>query len=194
MGKRKHDDDDEPPRHAAARRGDEGGIRALVAAGADVNEMAPLLDAPDGAFPRAVTPLMVAAGSGEGATAETLRLLCSLGADPNATRDHGFTVLMTAASSLSRDVEVLRLLVDHGADPHAVSEYGGNVLHAAVDVNGAEANSPDCVRAILGYLHGLGVSLEQRDRQGMTPMERAGWKGTAVENKVLAELCRHRRP
>lgn len=360
----------QPPLHAAARRGDHGCIRALVAAGAHVNEAAPLGDARD-AYPRSVTPFMVAAGSAEGATVETLRLLVSLGADadrrielrsamsyaagglgpglggdaarlrffldrgtselsdrepeilalaiesrdaervellldhgvypdvlpgytsvvpgrpewrlihdldgvplcqaarmgseavvrlllargadvhivdrryrsamyhtrspgaaralaaaglgadsppwngetarlsaidagdrawvaallsagadPNATRDHGHTVLMTAAACLCRDVEVLRLLVAHGADPHAVSKYGRNVLHAAIDVNGAEANSPECVREILGYLHGLGVSMEQRDRQGMTPVMLAGCKGTAVENAVLAELLR----
>jgi len=71
----------EPALHRAARLGDADAIRSQVAAGADVNASFDMgLD--PGARSTMATPLMVAAGSGDGATVETLRLLVELGADP----------------------------------------------------------------------------------------------------------------
>lgn len=70
----------EPALHAAARVGDHGAIRALVEAGADIHEVFDMLLIPRNA-PQEATPLMVAAGSGDGATVETVRLLLELGAE-----------------------------------------------------------------------------------------------------------------
>ncbi len=71
----------EPALHRAARLGDHNAIRTLVAGGASIDEVFEIgLD--PGGWRRPATPLMVAAGSGEGATAETVRLLLDLGADP----------------------------------------------------------------------------------------------------------------
>ncbi|MEK6701436.1 MAG: ankyrin repeat domain-containing protein [Planctomycetota bacterium] len=71
----------EPALHRAARVGDAAAIRSLVQEGKDINELFDMgLD--PGAYDRPATPLMVAAGSGDGATVETVNLLLELGADP----------------------------------------------------------------------------------------------------------------
>ncbi|MDX2117536.1 MAG: ankyrin repeat domain-containing protein [Planctomycetota bacterium] len=71
----------EPPLHRAAREGDHAAIRRIVASGADVNAVFDIgLD--PGATEWPATPLMVAAGSGDGATDSTVALLLELGADP----------------------------------------------------------------------------------------------------------------
>lgn len=71
----------EPPLHRAAREGDHAAIRSLAAAGADLNAVFDIgLD--PGARARPATPLMIAAGSGDGATEATAALLLEFGADP----------------------------------------------------------------------------------------------------------------
>lgn len=109
------------------------------------------------------TPLMVAVDEGDVTRARALLLA---GANPNATHDRGYTVLMLAASSMNRSVEMLKVLVEHGADPRAVSELGWNALHAALDVNGAEANRPEVVKGIFTYLHELGLNRNRRNPRG----------------------------
>jgi ankyrin repeat protein len=71
----------EPPLHRAARLGDHDEIRRLAAAGHPINALANSEFYPY-CSPRYATPFMVAAGSSNGATVETLRLLLELGADP----------------------------------------------------------------------------------------------------------------
>lgn len=74
----------EPPLHQAARVGDHAAIRSLAAAGADLNSVFDIgLDPGARAMP--ATPLMVAAGSGDGAADATVALLLQLGADPKIT-------------------------------------------------------------------------------------------------------------
>lgn len=76
----------EPPLHRAAREGDHAAIRSLVRAGADVNAVFDIgLDR--SAHTRPATPLMVGAGSGDGATEATVALLLELGADPAIVLD-----------------------------------------------------------------------------------------------------------
>lgn len=71
----------EPPLFRAAREGDHDAIRHLAAAGADLDAAFDIgLD--PGRRARPATPLMVAAGSGDGATEATVALLLQLGADP----------------------------------------------------------------------------------------------------------------
>lgn len=71
----------EPALHRAARLGDHAEIRRLVAAGADVNAVFTWPNLPNWINTPA-TPLMIAAGSNDGASVETVRLLVELGADP----------------------------------------------------------------------------------------------------------------
>lgn len=71
----------EPPLHRAARLGDKPAITRLVQERHDVNAVFNIGLDPS-AYPTEVTPLMVAAGSGEGATVETVQTLIDLGADP----------------------------------------------------------------------------------------------------------------
>ena len=131
------------------------------------------------------TPLTSAVVDGDVARVTTL---LAAGADPNATHDRGFTVLMSAVASMERQVTIVHRLVAAGADPHACSELGWNAFHAAIDVNGSEANAEPSVRSILGVLKDLGVDINHRDRDGVTPLARARAFGTPLEVRVLEEL------
>ncbi len=71
----------EPDLHRGARLGDAEGIRRLVAEGAALDAAFDIQVDP-GAKSNPATPLMVATGSGDGASVETVRLLLELGADP----------------------------------------------------------------------------------------------------------------
>ena len=85
----------------AARQGSLESARLLVAAGADVNDAAPM----------GTSTLVVAALSGQGAVAT---FLLEQGADPDAA-DAGYTALHAAV--LRGDLELVTALLAHGADP-----------------------------------------------------------------------------
>ncbi|MDH4188053.1 MAG: ankyrin repeat domain-containing protein [Nitrospira sp.] len=131
------------------------------------------------------TPLVNAVrdGSLEGAKA-----LISVGADVSTTNDRGFTVFMSAVGSDERNVEIMKELIEAGANAQAVTELGWNAFHAAVDVNGPEANTEESIRSTLQFLLNLGVDINHKDVQGVSPLERAKRYGTKVEVKVLREL------
>lgn len=117
----------EPPLHRAARLGDDAAIRALAEAGADLNEAFDIALDPSGR-PMPATPLMVAAGSGEGATVKTVELLLELGADPQLRQD-GRSAVDFACHGLGwnyppgGDPDRLRWLLEKGSplpeDPEA---------------------------------------------------------------------------
>lgn len=74
----------EPAMHRAARLGDHAAIRDLASQGADLETEFDIgLDPGARVWP--ATPLMMAAGSGDGASVETVKLLLELGADPRHT-------------------------------------------------------------------------------------------------------------
>jgi len=193
------------PLHLAAEAGSETMLRLLLAAQATVSvvdgqERTPLFDASSAAAVSVLvaaglsleardcfgwSPLDSAVTDGDMARA---RLLLAAGADVRATHDRGYTVFMSAASSMERSPEMLRLLVDAGADPCAVTDLGWNAFHAAIDVHGAAANSEASVRAILTALQDLGVDINCPDKTGATPLDRARTFGTPVEASVLEEL------
>jgi ankyrin repeat protein len=79
---------DEPPLHGAARTGDAEAIRRFLQNGADINVIFNLSLHPEGRDHPA-TPLMVAAGSGDGASLETVDLLLTLGANPRTVTEAG---------------------------------------------------------------------------------------------------------
>ena len=148
----------EPDLTAAVRAGDAARVRALIAAGADVNvpqgdgatalhwaahrndaEAAALLIAAgadvDAANALGATPLWLAAANG---SAPIVARLLEAGADPNVTLRMGETPLMAAARGGSRPA--VELLLAHGADPNAAERERGQTAlmwaaaqgHAAV--------------------------------------------------------------
>ena len=127
----------------ATKAGDEAGVQAALARGADATEAEPdgttplhwavhaddaaivglLLDA--GADARmanryGVRPIALACTNGN---VEVVERLLDAGADPNATTAEGETALMTAARTGS--LEAVRLLLDHGADVNAAETWRG---------------------------------------------------------------------
>ncbi|MBL0871502.1 MAG: ankyrin repeat domain-containing protein [Phycisphaerales bacterium] len=121
-----HINTNEPPLHRAARTGDISEIRRLVREGERLDlifncESNPKYEE------RRVTPLMIAAGSSDGANAETLRVLLELGADPAAVID-GKSALTCALIGLDPyerkggDADRARFLLESGCllptEPH----------------------------------------------------------------------------
>ena len=92
----------------AARHGDVDTARALVEAGADVNDTAAA----------GTSALVIAAHSGHGPLGI---YLLEQGADPNAA-DAGYTALHAAV--LRSQTALVEALLAHGADPNAVLEHG----------------------------------------------------------------------
>jgi ankyrin repeat protein len=150
---------------------------ALLLAGAGVD-----LEAPD---EFGWTPLVGAMVDGN---VERAAGLLAAGANVRHTHDRGYTVFMSAVSSPERSIEMMRLIIGAGAEPHAVTELGWNAFHAAVDVNGYEANTEESVRGTLEFLHRLGVDINHRDSHGATPLTRARASGTPTVVRILQEL------
>lgn len=132
----------EPPLHRAARLGDHDEIRRLVAAGHPINALA------DSEFrqyfhPRYATPFMVAAGSSNGATVETLRLLLELGADP-AFQLAGRSAATYAATGVAYyhnpagHVDRLQFVLDCGCPLPAHPEERNNLTCAVASRGDAE--------------------------------------------------------
>lgn len=109
----------EPALHRAAREGDHAAIRLLAATGVNLNEVFDI-DLDPCRPRRFATPLMVAAGSGDGATDETAALLVGLGADPTVMLE-GDSAASFAAVGLGRnynpggDAARLRFAIDAGS-------------------------------------------------------------------------------
>lgn len=98
------------PHHAAASA-DTGSLRALPAAGADV----------DGADDAGWTPLHFAAQAQEPAPVE---ILLAAGATVEAADRHGTTSLGRAVFCSRGETAVIRLLLDAGADPDRKNRHG----------------------------------------------------------------------
>lgn len=107
-----------PPLIVVSRSGDAGAIKALIAAGAPVDER----DRRNG-----WTPLVHAIHKNR---AEAVRVLLDAGADPNTRHGGGSTPLMFAAAY--GNVAIVRDLLDHGADPRARRPDGLDALANAV--------------------------------------------------------------
>jgi ankyrin repeat protein len=142
----------EPEVHRAAREGDADALGRLAAAGADLNGVFDMSLDPH-AYPRLATPLMVAAGSGDGATVETVRVLLRLGADPALETTAGSAAVFACVGlgwnyRPGGDAARLRILLDAGC-PLPLSGERASRLVAQV----AALADP----ARLSLLLGLGV-------------------------------------
>lgn len=142
----------EPALHAAARLGDHARIRELVAGGAPIDALFDMgLD--PGAYPSEMSALMVAAGSGDGASADTVRLLIELGADPTLRTRWG-SAATCACQGLGwnyrpgGDAERLEFLLSLGSQLPTNTSSANRVLCKA-------AESGDAARLRLLLKHGL---------------------------------------
>lgn len=142
----------EPPLHRAARTGDLEAIRRMVAEGERLDstfntELDP------GAYDRNATPFMVAAGSSDGASVETLRVLLELGADAKKIIE-GRSAATFACQGLASwhkpggDFERLRFVLEAGC-PLPTDPEGANRLLCDTAATG----DADRVRILLE--HGL---------------------------------------
>jgi hypothetical protein len=164
------------PLHNAAEVDDIDIVTSLIAAGADVHALdkgrrTALFSARSLAVARKLieagldveardclgwSPLVAAVQDG---SLVRVKALIAAGADVNGTHDRGFTVFMSAVGSSERRVEIMQALISAGANPHAVSELGWNAFHAAIDVNGPDANSAESIRSTFRLLSQLGVDI-----------------------------------
>lgn len=141
---------DEPPLHRAAREGNRAAIHELIAAGADPNATYDLEPDPE-AGERHATPLMTAAGSGTGATVETVRLLLELGADPRLVVG-GESAASFACEGLGwhygpgGDAGRLALLLDAGSPLKLTGRDGGRFFCAV-----SKQGDPERLKVLLAH-------------------------------------------
>ena len=139
--------------HDAARAGDLGSLQKLVVQGADVNERAV----------RDETPLMLATLAGHG---EVVNYLLQRGADIGARNASGMTTLHAAAYGGHTDI--VSLLIAKGAVVNDSSNlFGVTPLHLA-----SEENRPGTVEELLKH----GANVAAIERNGYSPVSRAGWR------------------
>jgi ankyrin repeat protein len=172
----------------AAQQGDVESGRALLQAGADVNESR---------SKDRLTTLMVAVASGH---KEFAVFLLAEGANPGLMAESGFTALHYAASD-EKGVELVKALLDRGANPNArttrdsrqnttsgVSLKGATPLFLAASLGNLET-----VRALIAG--GADPSITTDDRTA--PLHVATWGGdpyfrdwTDAEKKNLFEITK----
>jgi len=130
-----------PPLHAAAGKGDAAEIARLLDAGADIEARADAATGYRDATKRALTPLIVAAGSVFGSAA-AVRTLLKHGASPRALSEAGVDARWYAAGA--GDPERAAMLLTLGGDPHAVSADGLSAVGQA-----ARAGDPETLHLLL---------------------------------------------
>ena len=139
--------------HDAARRGDLARMQRLVVDGSDVNAKSTNDE----------TPLIIASLEGQG---EIVSYLLQRGADIDARNKSGMLALHAAAYGGHRDI--VALLIVKGAPVNdAGNRFGVTPLHVA-----AEENHVDVVELLLQR----GADPALVERNGYTPLTRAGWR------------------
>lgn len=168
------------PLMRAAETGHPESVRALLAAGADVN----IVDWAPNSFPRTdTTALMYAAKNGQ---YEAVKLLLAAGANVNAKMlPNGWTALWLAADGRfaadgpsQRDYSgIARALLEQGADVSAApsSDPRTPLLVAATN------NTADFVKVLLEF----GAKPTDRDREGQTALMHAAKRGDVEMSAAL---------
>ena len=135
---------------------DIGGLRSLIAEGADVNAKTRWGE----------TPLHKAAEYTD--NIGVIRILIEKGADVNAINKRGDTPLHKAAG-YTDNIEVIRTLIEKGADVNAINQFGATPLHKAAER--VEENGIGIER--LKLICKLGGDIHARDISGDTPLHKA---------------------
>jgi ankyrin repeat protein len=187
----------ELPINEAVRTNDIPQLKALLDAGADVNNRDNLGGTPlhvaavlgytqaaellimrgakiDAEDVRGLRPVHAAAWSDNN---ETLELLISKGADINARDKDGVTPLHAAA--LAGSTEAVTLLIARGADVNAKNDKAMTPLHAAVLAGDKET---------IALLIEAGADAGLKNGNGLTPMQMASQYG---QREIVEYLRRH---
>jgi ankyrin repeat protein len=173
-----------PPRPVPDRHSALDLIQLLLARGADVN--AKLTAATqmrnhtpgEGTLGEGATALMRAAKHGDHRAVE---ILLNNGADVSLKQRQGSTALLFACgfgrgqSAFAEDVGIepdflktVQMLVDRGADVRASNDAGGTTVHFAAQSG---------FNSIVRFLARRGAPLDQKDKQGRTPVDVANGVG-----------------
>jgi len=159
-------------------------IEKLIARGADVNarlKRATLMrnhTPGEGSLGDGATPLMRAAKNGDYRAVE---ILLKHGADVSLKQRQGATALLFASgfsrgtSAFAEDVgteadlfKAVQLLVENGSDVKVTNDAGGTVMHFAAQSG---------LNSVVKYLAAKGAPLDQKDKQGRTPVDAANGVG-----------------
>lgn len=183
----------------AIKKDDPITVKALIAAGADVNAKNKFGQTPlhiaavrgyneiisllitEGANvntrnKRGLAPIHAAAWSGH---KETVALLIAKGANVNAKDEDGVTPLHVSA--LSGAKETMTLLISKGADINARNKDGMTPLHAAALTGKKEA---------IELLVNEGADIDAKNKKGVTPLQIAHYRG----HESIVEFLRKFRP
>lgn len=131
-----------------------------------------------------VTPLLVAAGSGD---AQTVRTLLEHGALISQSDDSGRTALHWASESGSR--ETAEVLLEYGTDVDARGRDGCSPLHVAA--NCCEDEGVHIVE-LIEWLLSNGADVNALDVNGCTPLDWANNAIEALEEETVADFIRQR--
>ena len=164
-------------------------VKSLLASKADPNK--PLIknlpgksgmDSGDTSLTEGATPLMRAARSGDAAV---MRLLLENGADPRRVTREGNTAMMFAAGVGYRDknttgteaeaLEGLKVALATGLDLNQANTKGETALHGAAS-RGADT--------IVQFLLDRGAALNEKTKQGLTPLDYALGKNVTAQLPV----------
>ena len=158
----------------AAKRGNVDIVKALIAAGANVNGVSSILEGR--------TALMEAATNDH---ADIVRVLIAAGANIEAKHLVGCTALMAAAgaSSYERDsaINAVRALITAGANVNASDSVGCTSLMKA-----AQYNNVHTVRALVA----AGADVNVTDRRGWTALEWADQSNAETVYSILYALTK----
>jgi cytohesin len=157
--------------HAASRGAPEELYSLLLSAGASINE----------SNREGVSAIMLALAPGSNASAETIRALLKLGANPNGKSYDTISVLMgaIAAAMETGNSEIVALLLENGAAPDQSTWDGLSPLMMAAQ------KSRD--GTLFDLLAQAGADLNRGNNQGMTAlMVAAAASNTLAVEKLLA--------